>query len=232
MSLSKFTILSSCFTFLILVGCKVKQSVQVDASQTKTKSEEEIIPSFEGKILYDMVHLSKLETPNKEQSDLTRGNEYITIIKKNRYKCMSNGTLGGTSYYLGRDTLFSKSNEDEFLVLTDVTKNEDEIISYNITKNVKKVLGIKCDLLSVISKEGTTQYYYNTDYAINIEDYSTHNFVNWKFFIEKTGSLPLKSIVDNKWDYVELTVTKILPMLVKENEFELPNLPLEDVIEE
>ena len=183
------------------------------------------IDPFEGKIFYDLKFIDKTGSMTEENVKIYMGTKQVYTIKGNKYKSEMNGMMKITQYYLGQDTIYNQMVGVNSLMWINSKTNSDEIVSYEIEKNVEKVNGIDCDKLSIKSKHGTTQYFFNSNYAANPDDYSNHEYGFWKFCIEKTRSLPLKSISDSKGVYVEITATEIKPMTISDQEFQLPDLP-------
>ena len=104
-------------------------------------------------------------------------------------------------------------------------KFTDKLISYEIREKAKKINGIICNLLTIESNDGKIDYYYNPKYAVNPTDFSEYEYGFWKFCIEKTKSLPLKSILDYEDSYIEIVALEIKQLKVDDDEFEIPNLP-------
>lgn len=199
---------------LILISC----SPTKDTTNAKQSS-------FEGKIIYDLVMEDRTRTMTKEQAKMFMGNEQTYFIKDNKYKSVTNGMMKITQIYLGQDTLYNQVTGMNNLLWMNTTSNPNKLIDFNIQKDVATVAGIKCDLLTINLEGGTTKYYFNSKYYINPDNFKNHEYGFWKFCIEKTNSIPLKSITDTKDLYLEITAKKIIPMNINESEFKLPNLP-------
>ena len=183
------------------------------------------IDPFEGKIIYDLKFIDKTGSMTEANAKTYMGTKQVYTIKGNKYKSEMNGMMKITQYYLGQDTIYNQMGGVNGLMWIDSKINSDEVISFEIEENVEKVNGIDCNKLTIKSKHGSTEYFYNSNYAANPSDYSNHEYGFWKFCIEKTKSLPLKSISNSEGVYVEITASEIKPMKVNEQEFMLPDLP-------
>ncbi len=181
--------------------------------------------SFEGKIIYDMKFMDKTGEMTPEQSQMIMGNEQVYWIKRNKYKSEMNGMMKMVQYYLGGDTLYNKMNGVNSLLWINATVNPEKMKDYKIEKNAETVAGINCDLLTIISEDGVDKYFYNKKYNVNPEDFENHEYGFWKFYIEKTKALPIKSISDKKDYYIEITAREITKMPVDDIKFTLPDLP-------
>jgi len=136
-----------------------------------------------------------------------------------------NGLMKMTQFYLGEDTLFNQFEGMNSLLWNDATTNPDKLKDFNIEKEVETILGVKCDLLTINSEHGTMKYYFNKKYKVDPENFSNHEYGFWKLCVEKTNSLPIKSISDMDNVYTEVRAKEIKEMVVDEAEFVLPNLP-------
>jgi hypothetical protein len=209
--------------FISLTLMAFKSSMRIDSSvNTESNSSKS---DFEGKIIYSLTFEDKTGAMSKEQAKMFMGEQQIYTIKGNKYKSEMNGMMKMTQYYLGQDTLYNQIGGMNNLFWIDATSNPDELISYNIDKNVETIAGINCDLLTIKTKDGTTKYYFNTLYQLNPENYANHEYGFWKFCIDKTKSLPIKSVIDTKDVYMEIVAKEIKEMRIDDSEFNIPNLP-------
>lgn len=181
--------------------------------------------NFEGKIVYDLKFEDRTGQMTQEQVVSFMGTEQIYSIKGAKYKSELNGMLKLTQYFVGNDTLFNQMVGMDGIMWINVKENPDSLISYEITKNALEVNGISCDHLKIVSKEGITSYYFNTKYSVDPKNFENHEYGFWKFCIEKTKSLPLKSISDTKSVYFEITAKEIIEMNIDEKVFKIPLLP-------
>ena len=55
-------------------------------------------------------------------------------------------------------------------------------------------------------------------------NFSQHEYGFWKFCIEKTNALPLKSTIDLEDSYIEVSATEIKRIDIDDSEFDIPNL--------
>ena len=194
-------------------------------SQVVNPIQQEKLKEFEGKIIYDLKFQDKTGEMSPEQVKMLFGEEQIYTMKGHQYKNEMNGMMKITQIYLGGDTLFNHVGGMTDLFWIDATTNPDQFIDFNIQKEVETIAGIKCDLLTINSKEGVTKFYFNKNYYVNPALFKNHEYGFWKFSIEKTNSIPIKSITDTKDQYIEITTKEIKEMKIDDAEFLLPNLP-------
>jgi hypothetical protein len=207
---------------LILVfACNTNKPIE----QLQNLPQPSIIGNFEGKIIYSLIFRDKTGEMTPQEAEEFMGTQQVFTIKGNKYKSEMNGMMNMTQYYLGQDTIFNQFNGVNSLLWIDATSNEDELIDYEITENATVIAGIKCDLLSIKTKEGKMEYYYNKNYAVDPQLYANHKFGFWKFCLEKTRSLPIKSTDDSKEVYMEIVAKDIQRMKVDDAAFIMPNLP-------
>jgi len=203
----------------------------LSCTNTKPLIQQPVIPSsnsngdFEGKIIYDVRFEDKTGRMNKEEAKTFMGTEQVYVIKGNKYKSEMNGMMKMAQYYLGSDTLFSYIGAINSLMWTDATSNPNQLIAYEIKTGADTIVGIPCDVLTITSNEGVTQYYFNKQYKVSANQYAKHEYGFWKFCVEKTNALPLKSISDTKDSYFEIVAKTITAIPIDEAEFTLPNLP-------
>jgi len=154
-------------TTLLLVACGASKI---------TTSTDTSIKQFEGKMIYDFVYEDKTGEMSKDQIQMLIGDEQIYTIKGANYKSEMNGMMKSTQYYLGGDTLFNHFEGMNTLLWIDATTNDDEVIDFNIKENAETINDIKCDLLTINSKEGTTKYYFNKKYSADPAYYPNHEY--------------------------------------------------------
>ena len=121
--------------------------------------------------------------------------------------------------------MYNKIGSVPGLLWIDATVDDDPIISHTIEKEVETILGVKCDLLTIVSKEGVSKYYYNKKYPMAPGSFNKHKYGQWKFYHEKTNAIPLKSITEDNEIYFEQTAKEIKEIEIDDSEFTLPNLP-------
>ena len=96
------------------------------------------------------------------------------------------------------------------------------MVSFKIVKNKEKVLGLDCDALVVYTKSDTTTFYYNSKYKADARLYAKHKYVNWFFFLSKSGALHLKTVMRSKQFIMESVAVEVKPMQLAANYFVIP----------
>ncbi|WP_435415411.1 hypothetical protein [Polaribacter aestuariivivens] len=153
--------------------------------------------NFEGILKFNMQIQDKTGDLADEQSKQFVGDKQTYYLKGKKYKSELNGMLKITTYHEGRDTLFTKMNGTDVLMYSLTNVDEEKVISYEIKKTDKIVLGYKCDLLEVKTNKGFHQYYFNKNLKCAPSTYENHKMGLWDFFTEKTGgALSIISISD------------------------------------
>ncbi|MEL6719162.1 MAG: hypothetical protein AAFO82_02620 [Bacteroidota bacterium] len=178
---------------------------------------------FEGKIIYDQVVKDKPGHSTGMSEVL--GKEQTYFIKGNHYKTALSGNIPITQYYLGGDSIYTKVTGVPNLFWIDATLPHDEITNYQITENAATINGILCHRLFVEAAKETATYYYSPLYQADPASFRKHEYGFWRFCIEKTRALPLKTISDTEKTRIEITAKSILPMKLEQEDFELPKLP-------
>tara|TARA_A100000171_G_scaffold48657_1_gene56400 strand:+ start:1512 stop:2144 length:633 start_codon:yes stop_codon:yes gene_type:complete len=183
---------------------------------------------FEGKITYKVTHESKMPNVSNEQIGMLMGASQDYYIKNNHYKTLSNGQYFQWQLYdASQNRLYSKMTVSDTLYWVDGSFEEGPLVSFKFLDNKEEVLGIECDVLEVVTETGKTTYYFNSKYSINAELFKDHKFGGWSFYVEKTKSLPLKTIVENAEYNVISIASRIERMELEDAFFILPEgLPL------
>jgi len=190
-------------------------------------SDEETLIQFEGQIVYSLVMKNKAGEMSDEEAKMFMGDEQVYTIKENKYKSEMNGMLRMTQIYLGQDTIYSQMLGAPSVYWIDATSNPDQLIDYKIERGVETIAGIKCDLLTINSQEGTTKYYYNKKYYTNAKNFKRHKYGFWDFCMEKTNAVPLKTSIESKDMFFELTAKEIKSTNIEDDVFSIPQLPRE-----
>lgn len=178
---------------------------------------------FEGKIVYKNIYKSKIPNVSDEQFTTMMGSVQEYFIKDGDYKSVANGTFFQWQLYLNKDNkLYNKMANSETLSWIDASKNPDEVLKAEVNKGVAEVLGYQCDELILTCKSGIQKYYFSTKLSVDVKLFTNHKFGNWYYFLTKSNSLPLKSIVDNGQFTLESTATEVKEMKLDKTFFDLP----------
>lgn len=179
--------------------------------------------SFEGKIVYKNTIKSKINSITDQQFSSMLGDKQEYFIKDGDYKSVTNGALMQWQLYINDDNkLYNKMSNSETLTWLDGTVNQDEVLKTEIIKEAAEVLGYKCDELILHCKSGLQKYYFNHKFPVDIKIYEKHKYGNWYEVVSRTGSLPLKLIIENQQIILETIATEIEPMLLDKSLFILP----------
>ncbi len=179
--------------------------------------------TFEGKITYANKYTSKLPNITDAQFSSMMGIVQEFYIKGGNYRTSTNGTLFQWQVYSLKDNrLYSKMSHAESVLYNDASENKDEVIKAEVNKGALQILGYTCDELVLTCKSGTQKYYYNSAVSADVKAFENFKFGNWYEVISRTGSIPLKTIIENGQFILENTATDIKPMKVDEKMFELP----------
>lgn len=183
--------------------------------------------NFEGILKFKIKIQDKTGQMTDEQSDMFLGDTQTYYLKGKKYRSEMNGMLKMTTIHEGRDTLFTKMKDVNSLMYTLTNESEEKVISYELKKTDKVILGYKCDLLEVKTNKGFHQYYFNKDLKCAPTTYENHKMGLWDFFTKKTGgTLPIISIsdVEDYKSYIELTSVERKEL--NNNMFIKPELPI------
>jgi len=159
----------------------------------------------------------------KEEEEI----ELITSIESNQY---FEGVI--TYKYKFRDkTGFLKpknvkklhGTQQKFYMWTNTAKTTGKVVSHKIARKAARIGGVSCNLLTVRTSEGTIEYYFNSRYKIDSEQYTKHNYQYWAFCLEMTdGAIPLKFVFKTNKNEMEITYTDIQEFNIADSVFDLP----------
>jgi hypothetical protein len=183
---------------------------------------------FEGTISYNMEYIDETGGMNKENAKKYMGDKQVYFFKRNKYKSVMNGVLNTTLFYTGKDTLYNKIKGIKELMYINTMAQEEKIISFEIKKNQTTILGYNCDVLDVITTDGTMKYYFNNSIKINSDLFKRHEVGFWRFCLDKTeGALPIKWEVNTSGLKLTTIASEIEQKKLKDSIFQLPkDLPL------
>jgi hypothetical protein len=177
---------------------------------------------FEGKIVYNNSYKSKIANLKDEQLNSMMGTKQEYHIKGNSYKSLFNGGFVKMQIYIGEEnksyTLTAKSDT---LFWQDYAKNKEPAVNFEIQKGKDTLMNIPCDVMIVNTSKSKIYYYYNSEYAVNPEFFSNHNYGNWYYIISKTKALPLKTVYETDQFILTSTAVEILPMTLDKEFFNI-----------
>ncbi|MCW3106513.1 MAG: hypothetical protein JWQ09_1019 [Segetibacter sp.] len=178
---------------------------------------------FEGKIIYKNTIKSKLPSVTDQQFSSMLGDTQEYFIKGGAYKSVTNGSLIQWQLYVNDDNkLYNKMSNAETLTWNNGAVNQDEVLKAEIIKEAADVLGYKCDELILTCKSGIQKYYFSSKFPVDVKLYEKHKYGNWYEVVSRTGSLPLKSIIDNPQFTLESMAIEVKPMQLNKSLFVLP----------
>lgn len=184
--------------------------------------------NFEGEIIYSNHFTSKMKNFTDAQLAAMIGTKQEYLIKGGNYKSFLNGqSITMQLYDYKTNRLYNRKPNSDTLYWFDASVNTDEVISFEIEKNAEKILGNNCDAIIMKTKTGTTTIYYNSKYKVDSKIYANHNYSNWAFYVGKTKSLPLKTVIETNQFKMESTATEIKPIKLSDNFFNIdPKTPV------
>lgn len=178
--------------------------------------------SFEGVITYRYKFKDKTGFLKPKNVKKLYGTQQKFYIKGDRYKNLLNGESQITETYIN-DTLYMTDKNVRAVMWTNTASTIGEVVSYNITRKAARINGVNCNLLTVRTSEGSIEYYFNSAYTIDRDEYATHHYQYWAFCLEKTGgAIPLKFVFNTKKNYIEITCTDIQELSIADSVFDLP----------
>jgi hypothetical protein len=182
---------------------------------------------FEGKVIYRQMVTSRMPGVTDSALSATVGNEESYYLKGGFYRSMTNGTGFSMQQYDHRtNRLYFKNPDIDTLYWVDAGKTTDKPISYETREDAETILGKRCDALVVQTANGTIVFYYSRRYKLDAAMFSRHTYGGWAFYVEKSGCLPLKTVIDNDKFHLESTATEVLELDLKESFFDIsPTIP-------
>lgn len=184
--------------------------------------------SFEGEIIYSNHFTSKMKNFTDEQLGTMIGTKQEYLIKGGNYKSFLNGqSITMQLYDYKTNRIYNRKTKSDTLYWFDASINTDEVISFEIKKNAEKILGNQCDAIIMKTKTGTTTIYYTSRYKVDSKIYENHHYSNWSFYVDKTKSLPLKTVVETNQFKMESTAVEIKPLDLGNDYFNIdPKTPV------
>lgn len=184
--------------------------------------------NFEGEIVYSNHFTSKMQNFTDEQLNTMIGTKQEYFIKSGNYKSFSNGqSITMQLYDYKTNRIYNRKATSDTLYWFDASVNTDEVISFEIKKNAEQILGNNCDAIIMKTKTGTTTIYYSPKYEVDSKIYENHNYSNWAFYVSKTKSLPLKTVIETNQFRMESTAVEIKPPELGDNYFNIdPKTPI------
>lgn len=180
--------------------------------------------SFEGEVIYNNRFTSKMKNFTDEQLTAMIGSKQEYLIKDGNYKSFLNGQSITMQLYDDKtNRIYNKKPNTDTLYWFDASINTDEVISYEIKKNVERILGNQCDAIIMITRTGTTTIFYTSLYKVDYKIYVNHHYSNWAFYTSKVGAIPLKTIIETNQFKMQSTATEIKPMKLDQEYFNLDN---------
>lgn len=184
--------------------------------------------NFEGEIIYSNHFTSKMQNFTDEQLGAMIGTKQEYLIKGGNYKSFLNGqSITMQLYDYKTNRIYNRKSNSDTLYWFDASKNTDEVVNFEVKKNAEQILGNNCDAIIMKTKTGTTTIYYASKYKVDSRIYENHHYSNWAFYVGKTKSLPLKTIVETNQFKMESTATEIKPIELGDDYFNIdPKTPV------
>lgn len=184
--------------------------------------------NFEGEIIYSNHFTSKMKNFTDEQLGTMIGTKQEYFIKGGNYKSFLNGQSITMQLYDNKtNRIYNRTPKSDTLYWFDASVNTDAVTSFEVKKNIGKILGYQCDAIIMKTKTGTTTIYYTSKYKVDSKSYANHNYSNWAFYINQTKALPLKTVVETNQFTMESTAVEIKPMKLGTDYFNIdPKTPI------
>jgi hypothetical protein len=179
--------------------------------------------SFEGEVVYSVS--VKSNTPNTTTERLAGlvGTIQHYYMKGGNYKNTFNGTAGEWQICLSKNKkLYFKVLGRDTIYWQDVRVNPDTLYKTELKKNDTTILGYKCDKLIFTCSTGIQVYYFNNQFSVDPNLYTSVKYSNWYAFLEKARSIALKEIFYEKFYTITLTATSIQRRMLDDTIFKLP----------
>jgi hypothetical protein len=177
--------------------------------------------SFEGEIIYQISYKSKLSGIKDADLNVLFGDEQEYYIKGNNYRSFFNGSLLKSQLYKGNEnksfTLTGKSDT----LYWEYYNKDNPVISDTVELRKDTVFGLSCDLLTIVTPVSKTCYYFNKRYSADPELYNKDLYANWFLILNKTRSLPLKTVYENNEFIRTSTAINIVPMKLNDSFFNI-----------
>jgi hypothetical protein len=180
--------------------------------------------NFEGIVVYQNTYKSKMPGATDEQFTKMMGDKEEYYIKNGNYKLITNGSLAQWELYLNNENrLYSKLSNSETVFWNDAGENDDSVILFSMNKEITEVLGYKCDEVSLLCKNGTERYYFNSSLHVDAKLFAKHKYGNWNEYLKKANAVPLKIIINNPQYTLESIATEVKKLPLEDNLFQLPD---------
>ncbi|MEL6670579.1 MAG: hypothetical protein AAFR61_00160 [Bacteroidota bacterium] len=222
--MKQLLLLGGMLILLSSYACRSRKAMSSPPPAPTGAMEEEAAPlePFEGRLIYK----TKFEDPTNASGGggvrMLMGNKSVYSIKGARYKSQMNGMFKMMQLYAGGDTLYSQMRGMNGVFWEDARQNPDSLIEWSIEKDVTTIMGLSCHVMTIKAKEGFYQHYYHPSIPADPRLHARHRYGFWAFFIEKTRSLPLKTVLKDGELNVEMEVTDIQRMQLDPAEFAIP----------
>jgi len=178
--------------------------------------------SFEGVVTYRYKFKDKTGFLKPKNVKKLHGTQQKFYIKGDKYKNLLNGESQITETYIN-DTLYMTDKNVRAVMWTNTAKTTGKVVSHKTARKVARIDGVSCDLLTVRTSEGVIEYYFNSSYRIDREEYNKHNYQYWAFCLQMTdGAIPLKFVFNTKKNRIEITCTDIQELSIADSVFDLP----------
>lgn len=175
-------------------------------------------PPFEGSIAYQDI------VKTKANGGVTYRSTKL-FFKQPFYKAeIVTNAIKNIEIYNAKDTLFSFTLPmGKHIRWTDVRAAKDSIISFEVKEDAETIAGHKCNVLKVVAKNMTINYFYSPKIYISPIFFTKHAFRHFGFCLEKAkGGLPLKIIYEYPHHIIEMQALRIEPQKYEPWLFQVP----------
>lgn len=167
--------------------------------------------NFKGKIAYDIAYLLKDSSIiNPKQIEVLFGSAQEFHLTNEYYKLKSNGLISEEVFTFHNNTIKYKTKDSDSLLAFNANYNSDTVLDFKIKKKTKEIiLGYKCHKLILNTKQSHITIFFTKKIRVNKTPFLNHKYKFGDLIIDKTGSIPLKTIIENKDLIVIYTATSI-----------------------
>jgi hypothetical protein len=156
--------------------------------------------NYEGRVLYSInFEIKDSSLITNDQIALLLGNRKEFIIKGGCYRTSLNGLITDEFYDYKTNIFRYRSKDFDSIYSVNASFNSDTVLSYRIIKKPKEsVLGNRCQKIVIKTQKSSITVFFSKKYKMDKSLYIKHNYNFLSFIVNKTGALPLKTIIENK----------------------------------
>jgi len=179
--------------------------------------------SFEGEIIYLNSYKSKAANFSDQQVQSMMGNQEEYYLRAGDYKIVMNGSVVSTYYYHAKENkLYTEFQDGDRMYWSDAAVNNDSVLSFEVKKNVGKILSYSCDEVILHTRKGTQIYDYAPQLVVDASLFANHKFNNWYDYLKVAKAVPLKMVVEQDQIIITSEAIAVKPIKLNDDLFVLP----------